>query len=60
MHAQRGECITQDQRGLEHPVEPGAFARIEVEVEIVGPIDIVAAGVPGIEVDAAEVDDPEQ
>ena len=35
-------------------------AGIEVEVQVVRPIDVVAARVPLVEVDAAEVDDPEQ
>ena len=34
--------------------------RVEVEVQVVGPIDVVAARVPRVEVDAAEVDEPEQ
>ena len=29
-------------------------------MQIVGTIDVVAAGVPRVEIDAAEVDDPEQ
>ena len=35
-------------------------AGIEIEVQVVRPVGVVAAGVPLIEVDAAEVDHPEQ
>ena len=38
----------------------GAVAGIEIEVEVVGPIDVVAGRVPLIEVDAAEIDHPHQ
>ena len=40
--------------------ERRALAGIEVEVQIVGPIDVVAARIPLVQVDAPEVDDPEQ
>ena len=33
---------------------------IEIEVQIVRPIDVVAARIPLIEIDAAEIDDPQQ
>ena len=33
---------------------------IEIEVQVVRPVDIVAAGVPLIEIDAAEIDHPQQ
>ena len=59
-HAERLERLAHDQRGLEHLVEADAGPGIEIEVQVVGPIDVVAARVPLIEVDAAEVDDPEQ
>ena len=46
--------------GLAHLVERGARAGIEIEVQVVGPVDVVAARVPLVQVDAAEVDDPQQ
>ena len=48
------------QRGLDDSPEVRARHRIEVEVKVVGTIDVVAARVPLVQVDAAEVDDPEQ
>ena len=41
-------------------VEARAVAGIEIEVQVVGAIDVVAVGVPLIQVDAPEIDDPEQ
>ena len=50
-----------DHRGGLDDLRPSrAFHRIEVEVQIVGSIDIVAASVPGIEIDAAKIDHPQK
>ena len=59
-HSQVLERVANDDGGLKHPVEPGALHRVEIEMEIVGTVDIVTACVPGIEIDAAEVHHPEQ
>jgi hypothetical protein len=44
----------------EHGVPARAFTGIQVEVDVVGPIHVIAAGVPLIQIDAAQVDDPEE
>ena len=59
-HREAGERVAQDERGLGDPREGDVLAGIEVEVEVVGSIDVVAARVPLIQVDAAEVHDPEE
>ena len=41
-----------------HLLECGAFARVQIEVQVVGPVDVVAARVPLVEIDAPEVDAP--
>ena len=42
------------------PVEGGALDGVEIEVQVVRAVGVVAARVPGVEVDAAEVHHPEQ
>ena len=59
-HVQPRERLVQDERALDHLREGDAVARIEVEVEVVGPIDVVAAGIPLVQVDASQVDHPEE
>ena len=45
-------------RDLAH-IGPGvALARVEVDQEVVGPVDVVDARMPGVELDAPEVGDP--
>ena len=58
-HLQRVEGFAHDQRRFEHPIEAGAGAGIEIEMQVVGPVDIVAARVPLVQVDAPEIDDPQ-
>jgi len=41
-------------------IEVSSRARVEIEMKKVGTVNIVAAGVPGVEIDAPEVDDPEK
>src|SRR5262249_35590622 len=48
------------ERRLAHLVEAGAGNGVEIEVQIIGAVYVVAAGVPGIEIDAAEIHYPEQ
>ena len=54
------ERLPDEQRRLEDLLERRSRTRIEVEMKIIGPIDVVAARVPLVEVDASEIDDPEQ
>ena len=54
------EGVAHDQRGLAHPGERRAGTGIEIEVQMVGPVGVVAARVPRVEVDAAQVHDPEE
>ena len=60
LHSQALQPGAHDLRGLDDVAVRRLGNRIEVEVEIVGTIDVVAARVPRVQVDAAEVDDPEQ
>src|ERR1043166_7310899 len=46
--------------GFTHLFPAGFLYRIEVEVKIIGPVHVVAAGIPLIEIDTAEVNDPKQ
>ena len=61
-HAERRRAPSRTtQRRLAAPARRSAARHgIEVEVQVVGPVDVVAARVPLVQVDAAEVDDPEQ
>ena len=54
------QALLHDARGLEDALEIGPGNRIQIEVEEVRAVRVVAARVPGIEVDAAEIDHPEQ
>ena len=49
-----------DLRGLDNAIEGRAVAGIEIEVHVVRPVDVVAGGVPLIQIDAAEIDHPHQ
>ena len=49
-----------DERGLQHALESRTGTRIEIEMEVVGAVDIVAARVPLVQIDAAEVDHPQK
>ncbi len=59
-HLQRCECVADDTRRLAYLIEGRALPGVEIEVDIVGTIDIVTPCVPLIEVDAPQVDQPEQ
>ena len=59
-HAERFERLAHEQRGVAHAREAGAHHGIEIEVQVVRTIHVVAARIPLIEIDAAEVDHPEQ
>ncbi len=59
-HLQRRECVTDDNRRLAYLIEGCARPRVKIEVDIVGTIDIVTPCVPLIEIDAPQVDQPEQ
>ena len=57
-HTERNENIAHDERRFSHALER-RIERIQIEVQIIGTVGIVARRVPGIEVDAAEVNDPQ-
>ena len=59
-HAQGFERVPDDPAALEHLLPFGAGARIEVEVHVVGPIDVIALRIPLVQIDASEVDHPQQ
>src|SRR5207302_7929293 len=59
-HAEAVQGLVHPSRGLPDSFEGRAGDRIEVEVEIVGPVHVVASRVPLVQVDASEVDDPAQ
>ena len=50
--------VLHDQRDLPHVAPRVALARVEVDQEVVGPVDVVHPRGPRVQVDAAEVDDP--
>jgi hypothetical protein len=59
-HLQRLERVADDQGGLDDFLERGAVTGVEVEMQVVGRIDVVARGVPLVQVDAPEVHHPQQ
>ena len=59
-HAQVPQRLVDGVRGLDHLREADLLAGIEVEVQVIGPIDVVAARIPFVQVDAAQIHDPEQ
>ena len=52
--------LLDDERDRTHVGERVPLARVEVDQEVVRPLDVAHARVPGVEVDAAEVDHPRQ
>jgi hypothetical protein len=60
LHAETFERVAHEERGLAHRLERSPRNRIKIEVQIVGTIDVVAACVPWVQIDAAEVHDPQQ
>ena len=56
----RGQRVPYHQSGFEDVLERCAGGRIKVKVEIVGTLDVVAARVPGIQIDAPQIDDPQE
>src|SRR5207237_3723498 len=59
-HLQQFERLAHDQRALDDARERRAGAGIEIEVYIVRSIHVVTRGVPLIQIDAAEIDDPQE
>ena len=59
-HTERVECIPDDQGAFAHVLKRRAFARVKIEVHEVRSVDIVAFGIPLVEVDTPEIDDPQQ
>src|SRR6202040_1306490 len=52
--------FSDDESRFTYESEGSAGCGIEIEMQIVGPIDIIAARVPRIQVDASKVHDPQQ
>ena len=50
--------LLHDERDLAHELPRVAFARVEVDQQVVRPLDVLDARVPGVQLDAAEVDHP--
>src|SRR6185436_3452333 len=57
---QRIERLADDTGCLEHLLEPGVWDWIEIEVQIVRPVEIVTPRVPRVQINAAEVHDPQK
>ena len=55
-----GERVTNDQRRLTHLSERSAGRRVEIKVQVIGAIHIIAARIPRIEIDTTQVHDPRQ
>src|SRR5207244_3159626 len=61
----RGEAelvhhLAHDERDLPDIRPLSVRSRVEIDQQIVGPLDVLNAGVPGVQLDAAEVDDPRE
>jgi hypothetical protein len=56
---ERVECLPREVRHLDH-VGEGAATRVEVEDDLVGPVRRVAARRPRVQVDAPELDHPQE
>jgi hypothetical protein len=52
--------LADQQRDLTNPIEIRARHRIQIEMHVVRPVHVVAAGVPLVQVDAAQVHEPQQ
>ena len=59
-HVEPLERVAHDERRLPHLIERRLLAGIEVEVHVVGPVDVVAACVPLVQIDAPEVHHPQE
>ena len=59
-HLQHIQRLPHDEPGFAHAFERRPGAGIQIEVQVVGTVDIVGRRVPLVQVDAAEVDDPQQ
>src|SRR5881394_2095163 len=49
-----------DERCFAHLVEPGIGYWVEIEMEIIGSVNVVAPGIPWVKINATEVDNPKQ
>ena len=59
-HAEPLQNVANDQSGLAHDLERRAGRRVEIEVQIERAIGILAERVPRIEIDAPEIDQPQE
>src|SRR6185369_16468243 len=48
------------QRSFTDAIKTSPFNGIEIEVKIIRSVDVIATRVPGVEIDAAEIDGPKQ
>src|SRR6202021_3397597 len=55
-----GQGVSDNQGRLAHESERSTRCRIEIEMQVVGPFDIIAARVPGIQVNTSQVHDPQK
>src|SRR5262249_26157978 len=60
LHLQTLERVADDQRGFANVIEGCTRAGVQIEMNVVRTIDVIAARVPLIQVDASEIDYPEQ
>src|SRR5262249_10454123 len=59
-HLQLVEASADQEGSLDDPAERRRSHRIEIEMQEVGPMDIIAPGIPRIEVYAAQINYPQQ
>ena len=59
-HPQIGKSIADLERRVQHLCEGRARDRVQVKVQIVGTVHIIAFGIPLIQIDASQVDDPQE
>jgi hypothetical protein len=60
LEAVLGEHVADDERRAPHGVPLDAGRRVEVDAELVGMVEIGTSGRPGVEVDHAKVDRPDE
>src|SRR5947207_11704866 len=52
--------VADQQRDVAYTVEIGTFNRVQVKMQVIGSMDVIATRIPGVEVDAAQIDNPQE
>jgi hypothetical protein len=54
------QMLPHEARHFTDPLEIRADHRIQIEVQEIGPVIVIAAGIPGVQIDTTQIDQPEQ